>query len=76
MPTIYVKIKAGSKSTSVIETKDMFGKTIYKVGVKSLPKDGEANEELLKLLSEYFDAPKTSIKIKSGQTSRNKVVTF
>jgi uncharacterized protein (TIGR00251 family) len=36
--------------------------------------DGLANEDLIKILSEYFNVPKTSIKIVRGATSRNKTI--
>ena len=71
---IKVKIKPGSKRSRVIESKDMFDDIVYKVSVKSLPKNGEANEEMLEVLGDYFDVPKSHIQIKSGHTSRNKVV--
>lgn len=71
---IKVKIKPGSKRSRVIESKDMFDDIVYEVRVKSLPKNGEANDEMLEVLAEYFDVPKTHIQIKSGHTSRNKIV--
>ncbi|MFN6222240.1 MAG: DUF167 domain-containing protein, partial [Dolichospermum sp.] len=40
----------------------------------SPPIDGKANEELIKLLAKKFDVPKSSITIKSGVTSRNKLI--
>ena len=38
------------------------------------PVEGQANEELIRLLAELFDAPRRRIAILSGQTSKNKVV--
>lgn len=71
---IKVKVKPGNKRARVIESKDMFDDIVYEVYVKSLPKDGKANEEMLELLGDYFDIPKTHIEIKSGHTSRNKII--
>ena len=45
-----------------------------KVWLKARPKKGEANRVLIKLLSDYYDVPKSQINIISGQTSRNKIV--
>jgi uncharacterized protein len=47
---------------------------ILKVRLAAPPVDGEANEELIRLLAKLFDAPRQRIAILSGQTSKNKVV--
>lgn len=46
--------------------------TGYSVRLKSPPKDGKANTELIKLLKRHFNAKE--VKIKSGFTSRKKTV--
>ena len=51
----------------------MMGKTL-KVWLKSAPSDGKANEELVRILADKFDVPKSSVKISSGFSSRNKTV--
>src|SRR5262245_51137976 len=45
-----------------------------KIRLAAPPVDGEANEELVRLLAKLFDAPRQRIAILSGQTSRNKIV--
>jgi len=45
-----------------------------RVHITAAPVDGAANVAVIKLLAEYFDAPKSQIKIIRGATSRNKVV--
>jgi uncharacterized protein (TIGR00251 family) len=65
-----VKVKPNSKQQKIAEQED--GSLI--VHLKSPPVDGKANEELIKLLAEKFDVPKSHITIKSGSTSRQKVV--
>lgn len=47
---------------------------ILKIRLAAPPVDGEANEELIRLLAKLFDAPRQRIAILSGQTSKNKVV--
>ncbi len=43
----------------------------YVVYLKSAPENNKANIELIKLLTRYF---KKEIKIKTGKTSRNKLI--
>lgn len=65
-----IKVKPNSKQQKIEEQPD--GSLI--VHLKSPPVDGKANEELIKLLSEKFDVPKCHITIKSGLSSRQKLV--
>ena len=44
------------------------------IGVKAKPEKGEANKEIIKKLSKYFDVTKSNVKIISGQKSRKKLV--
>ncbi len=63
-----IKIKAlPSSGKQEVVKKD----EVYNVYLKSAPIDNKANTELVKLLKKYFDKP---VKIKSGFTSRNKIV--
>ncbi|WP_339052556.1 DUF167 domain-containing protein [Candidatus Lariskella endosymbiont of Epinotia ramella] len=45
-----------------------------KVKVTAQATDGKANVALIKLLSEYFDIPKSYIEIIKGELSRNKLL--
>jgi uncharacterized protein (TIGR00251 family) len=45
-----------------------------KVRLTAPPVDGAANEALIAFLSDTWDIPKSSIRIVSGLTSRNKVI--
>jgi uncharacterized protein len=45
-----------------------------KVSIKSKPEHGKANQELIKLLSNYFQVSSEKIKIVQGIKSRKKVV--
>lgn len=45
-----------------------------KVWVRSKPFRGEASDEVILALSDYYKIPKTSISIVKGATSRNKIV--
>jgi uncharacterized protein (TIGR00251 family) len=47
---------------------------ILKIRLKAPPVDGAANDELIRLLSKLFKVHRTSVEIKYGASSRNKVV--
>lgn len=42
--------------------------------VTASPVDGKANQALIKLLADYYDIPKSMFQIKSGWSSRSKVI--
>jgi uncharacterized protein (TIGR00251 family) len=44
------------------------------IELKSKPVDGAANIELMQVLAEHFQVPKTHIKILRGVTSRHKTI--
>lgn len=45
-----------------------------KIRLAAPPVDGEANEELIRFLAKFFNAPRRQIALISGQTSKNKLV--
>lgn len=45
-----------------------------KVWLKSKPVDGQANKELIEVLSDYYKIKKYDIHIVSGLKSRNKII--
>lgn len=45
-----------------------------KIKIKAPPVDGEANEEVIRFLSEFLKIPQKKISLKHGQTGRNKLV--
>jgi len=47
---------------------------VLRVRLKAVPEKGEANEELIRLLAEYYGIPKSQITIVSGLKSRLKRV--
>jgi uncharacterized protein len=70
MKILTVKVKPNSKHQSIQEQSD----GSLTVHLKSPPVDGKANQELIVLLSKKFKIPKSEIVIKSGLSSRNKLV--
>jgi hypothetical protein len=65
-----VKVKPNSKKQTIEELAD----GSLTVHLKSPPIDGKANKELVKLLAEKFNIPKSQIRIKSGLSSKNKLI--
>ena len=44
------------------------------IGITAKPEKGEANKEIIKKLSKYFDVSKSKVKIIAGEKSRKKLV--
>ena len=65
-----IKVKPNSKQQIIEEALDG-SLTIH---LKSQPVDGKANKELIEILAKKFDVSKFQIRIKSGLSSRNKLV--
>ena len=46
---------------------------LVRVHTTTVPTDGKATNDVIKMLAEYYNVPKTSIKLVRGATSRDKV---
>ena len=67
---LQVKVKPNSKKQSIEEAVD----GSLTVHLKSPPVDGKANKELIELLAGKFNVPKSQVRIKSGLSSKNKLI--
>ncbi|MGO9801879.1 MAG: DUF167 domain-containing protein [Steroidobacteraceae bacterium] len=67
---IRVKVKPNSRERSL----ELAEGGTWLARVKSAPIDGKANEELIALVAEHFQCPKSAVSIKSGASGRIKVV--
>ena len=68
---IHAKIKTGSKKSQVIFlNKD----NLYSVSTVSSAFRDEANKEIIKLVANYFDLPKSLVTIVSGRKSALKTI--
>lgn len=65
-----VKVKPNSRQQKIEEQTD----GSLTVHLKSPPVDGKANDELIQILSKKFEVPKSRIRIKSGLSSKNKLI--
>jgi len=66
---IHVKVKPSSKTEELSREGDSFI-----VKVKEPPKEGKANQAVIKLLAGHFGVPHSQVRILSGFRNRNKVV--
>ncbi len=76
METISISAKVTPKSkTTLIEILEVLqGKISLRMKVRASPENGKANDEVIQILADYFDIPKSEITLKSGYTSKNKIL--
>jgi hypothetical protein len=67
---VSVKVKPNSKKPRLEQVED----GSFTAYLKSPPIEGKANEELIARLAERFGLPKSRLRIKSGLSSRTKLV--
>ncbi|MBP0020423.1 MAG: DUF167 domain-containing protein [Cyanobacteria bacterium SBLK] len=65
-----VKVKPNSKRQEIIEQSD--GSLL--VYLKSPPVAGKANQELIKILAKQYGVTRSQVTIKSGLSTKNKLV--
>jgi uncharacterized protein (TIGR00251 family) len=66
---IRIKVKPNSRTEEVSQE----GNSLI-VKVKEPPKEGKANQAVIKLLAEHFSVSQSQVRILSGFRSRNKIV--
>ncbi len=66
---VKVKVKPNSKTEELSQAGDTFV-----VKIKEPPKEGRANQAVIKLLAKYFSVSQGQVRILSGLRSRNKIV--
>jgi len=67
---IQVKVTPNASEDKVIG----MDKEILKIKVRATPEKGKANQAVIDLLAKHYKVPKRCIIIKSGETSRLKLV--
>jgi len=68
-----MKIQVKVKPNSRIEEVSLEGDS-FTVKVKEPPREGRANQAVIRLLAEHFGVPKSHVRILSGFRSKNKVI--
>ena len=66
---IKVKVRPNSRNQSIEQEEE-----VYKINLKEKAEEGRANIELIKLLAKHFKISSSNIRIKSGLTSKNKII--
>ncbi len=66
---IQVKVKVNSR-TEIVSQED----NIFTVKVNKPPREGKANQAVIKLLAKHFEVPKNQVRILSGIKSKNKII--
>jgi uncharacterized protein YggU (UPF0235/DUF167 family) len=70
--TLQVKVKPGARVSSLTQAEG----GLWVAQVKALPVDGKANQELVALVARHFGCPKAAVSIRSGASSKLKLVQF
>ncbi|MFA5042003.1 MAG: DUF167 domain-containing protein [Candidatus Paceibacterota bacterium] len=76
---IFVKAKPLAKEEKIekvsvpAEVLVKAGEAYFVIWVKEPPKQGKANEAIIRKLAEYFQVPVSQVILKSGFSSKNKV---
>ena len=68
--TFKVHVTPHARQNKVVESDN-----VLRVYTTTAPENGRANGAVIEMLSEYFDVPKSKIRIIRGLTGRDKVVT-
>lgn len=75
MQRIHVHLTPGSSRNACECMADIItGEPIYKVWLTAKPIKGEANQQLILFLSDYFDLPKRAFTLVQWHTSRHKII--
>lgn len=67
---VFVRVSTNSDRPGV----EKIGENEYKVRVHAKPVDGKANADVVESLAEFFDVPKSRVRIVAGLTSKRKTV--
>ena len=68
--TLQVKVKPRARASLLVPAEG----GVWIAQLKSPPVDGKANEELVSLIAHHFGCRKSAVSIKSGASSRLKLV--
>ena len=69
--TFKIRVTPHAKQNKVVENDG-----VLRVYTTTAPEKGHANVVVIELLSEYFDVPKSKVKILKGLTFREKTVSI
>ena len=67
-----IRVKPHAKTTQQLGT--LMSDGTLKINLKSPAEDNKANQELIELLSDFFEVKTKNIKILTGKTARTKLI--
>ncbi|MEI6627217.1 MAG: DUF167 domain-containing protein [bacterium] len=67
---IVVTVKPNSRAIEIEKISDQ----VYKVKLTVTAQEGKANKQLIEVMADYFSLSKSQVTIKSGLSSREKVL--
>lgn len=68
--TLDLHVQPGATRNAIVGTHG----DALKIAVRSQAQEGQANENVVELISETFDTPKRNVQILKGETSRRKLL--
>jgi len=72
---INILVKLRSKVSRLEKVEDLlWTQDCYMAYITSPPIDGKANEEIIRLVSDYFHIRQNQVQIKSGHTGKQKII--
>jgi len=74
MVKLEIEVQPGAKREGITGLNEW--RSRLQVAVRALPRDGEANDAILDLLSENLDIPVSSLELTNGHTSRRKTISI
>ena len=72
MISLRIKVKPNARTSALTEQED----GSWLAQLKAPPVDGKANEALIELVAKHWNVRKAQVSIKSGASSRMKLVTI
>lgn len=67
---IFIKVKTKAKEKKI----EKIDENHFIVKIKELPEKGKANQEVIKIIAQYFKVSLSQVAIISGLKSKNKII--
>lgn len=73
---IKIRVTPKASSNRIKVEKQADGSDLIRVYVTTVPEDGKANKAVVEILAKALDAPKSSLTITQGLTSKDKTISI
>lgn len=71
--TIHVRVTPRAAQNKITEETNADGEKLYRVYITTVPEDGKANKEVIKMMAKYLGIPKSSLTLIRGEKNRDKI---